>query len=482
MFDKAELVFLLPELTLLGLACLTLLADAFSKAPHKVFTCWLAQLSLLIVATLVFYQRPEAALSLLQGHFVLDPLAVLLKVAICLLAVVAFFYACDYFKARGPLQGEGFVLGLFAVLGMLIMVSARSLLTVYLGLELMSLSLYAMVAMNRDSGAASEAAVKYFVLGALASGILLYGISILYGASGTLFLPELAAHISARAGTDLFLVFGLVFVIVGVAFKLGAVPFHSWVPDVYEGAPTAVTLFLASAPKVAAVAMAIRLLMDGMEPLRPDWREMLMIMAALSLVAGNLIALAQTNIKRMLAYSTIAHVGFLLLGLLPGPGEPGHGYAGALFYVIVYAVMSMSAFGLIVLLGGKDHEADQLDDFKGLAESSPWFAFIALLVMFSLAGVPPFAGFWAKWFVLREVIAIGYLWLAVLAVIFSVVGAYYYLRVVKLMYFDPPPEGPAAIGGTWILRTVASLNGLALLLLGFMPERLMDACVRALGF
>ena len=270
--------------------------------------------------------------------------------------------------------------------------------------------------------------------------------------------------------------------IVGIAFKLGAVPFHSWVPDVYEGAPTAVTLFLASAPKVAAVAMAIRLLMDGMEPLRPDWREMLMIMAALSLVAGNLIALAQTNMKRMLAYSTIAHVGFLLLGLLPGPGEPGHGYAGALFYVIVYAVMSMSAFGLIVLLGDKDHEADQLEDFKGLAESSPWFAFIALLVMFSLAGVPPFAGFWAKWFVLREVIAIGYLWLAVLAVLFSVVGAYYYLRVVKLMYFDPPPAGPASIKGSWTLRAVASLNGLALLLLGFMPERLMDACVRALGF
>ena len=477
----AEIVFLIPELALLTLACLVLLCDAFSTDPNRLLTYWLAQFSLVVVTLLVIYLAPEGAHSVFHQHFILDPLSAVLKVTICAASIIVFFYSYHYFKERGLLQGEYFVLGLFAVLGMLVMASAHSMLTVYLGLELMSLSLYAMVAMNKESGTASEAAIKYFVLGALASGLLLYGISILYGASGTLVLPELATHASSQAGTGVLFIFGLVFVVVGIAFKLGAVPFHMWLPDVYEGSPTAVTLFLATAPKVAAFAMAIRLLIDGLEPLHIDWQGMLIILSVLSMAAGNIIAISQTNIKRMLAYSAIAHTGFLILGILPGMQvNLGYAYAGALFYVIAYVIMSMGAFGFIILSGRKGYEADRLDDFKGLAEYSPWFAFIMLLFMFSLAGVPPFLGFWAKWFVIKEVVAIGHIWLAVLAVILSVVGVYYYLRVVKLMYFDQP-EPVKLLDASRPMRIAISLNGLALLLLGFMPGELMRICTRVLG-
>ena len=478
----AEIVFLIPELALLTLACLILVCDAFSTDPGKLLTYRLAQFSLVAVLLLVVYLYPDDAVSVFHQHFISDPLSAVLKVTICAVSIVVFSYSYDYFEERDTLQGEYFVLGLFAVLGMLVMASAYSMLTVYLGLELMSLSLYAMVAMHKGSKTASEAAIKYFVLGALASGILLYGISILYGASGTLILPELAAHVSARTETDVLLVFGLVFVVVGIAFKLGAVPFHMWIPDVYEGSPTAVTLFLATAPKVAAFAMAVRLLVDGMEPLHIDWQGMLIILSVLSMAAGNIIAISQTNIKRMLAYSTIAHAGFLILGILPGMRlDVGYGYAGALFYVIVYAIMSLGAFGVVILLSRKDHESDRLEDFKGLAERSPWFAFIMLLLMFSLAGVPPFAGFWAKWFVIKEVVAIGHIWLAASAVIFSVIGAYYYLRIVKLMYFDQP-EHMTEIKASRQMRMALSLNGLALLILGFIPGKLMGICTSVLGF
>ena len=478
----AEIVFLVPELALLTLACLILVCDAFSTDPGKLLTYRLAQFSLVAVLLLVVYLYPDDAVSVFHQHFISDPLSAVLKVTICAVSIIVFSYSYDYFEERDTLQGEYFVLGLFAVLGMLVMASAYSMLTVYLGLELMSLSLYAMVAMHKGSKTASEAAIKYFVLGALASGILLYGISILYGASGTLILPELAAHVSARTETDVLLVFGLVFVVVGIAFKLGAVPFHMWIPDVYEGSPTAVTLFLATAPKVAAFAMAVRLLVDGMEPLHIDWQGMLIILSVLSMAAGNIIAISQTNIKRMLAYSTIAHAGFLILGILPGMRlDVGYGYASALFYVIVYAIMSLGAFGVVILLSRKDHESDRLEDFKGLAERSPWFAFIMLLLMFSLAGVPPFAGFWAKWFVIKEVVAIGHIWLAASAVIFSVIGAYYYLRIVKLMYFDQP-EHMTEIKASRQMRMALSLNGLALLILGFIPGKLMGICTSVLGF
>ena len=476
------MMFVLPELALLLLACLVLLCDVYSTSPGSSLTYRMTQVSLVVVIFLVIYVNPDVSRSVFDNHFILDPLSTLLKVTVCAASLVVFLLSYHYFSVREQLRGEYFVIGLFAVLGMLVIISAYSMLTVYLGLELMSLSLYAMVAMNRESGAASEAAMKYFVLGALASGLLLYGISILYGVSGTLLLPELAAAITSQADNRITFIFGLVFVVVGIAFKLGAVPFHSWLPDVYEGSPTAVTLFLATAPKVAAFAMAVRLLIDGLQPLHVDWQGMLIILSVLSMAAGNIIAISQTNIKRMLAYSAIAHAGFLILGILPGmEAGAGSAYAAALFYVISYVIMSLGAFGFIILAGRADHEADQLADFKGFAESSPWFAFIMLLFMFSLAGVPPFLGFWAKWFVIKEVIAIGHIWLAVLAVILSVAGAYYYLRVVKLMYFDQPDTMPVIDAGRQV-RLVISVNGLALLVLGFVPGELIRICTSVVGY
>jgi NADH-quinone oxidoreductase subunit N len=344
-----------------------------------------------------------------------------------------------------------------------------------MGLELQSLAAYVLASYRRSDERSAEAGLKYFVLGALASGMLLYGMSMLYGVTGTLELGALSRAIAGGGAPGLLLSFGLVFVIAGIAFKLGAVPFHMWIPDVYEGAPTAVTLFISTAPKIAAFAMAIRLLVDGMSPLAGEWQGMLVILSFFSMAAGNIIAIAQGNIKRMLAYSTIAHVGFLLLGILSA--RPA-GYAASMFYVIIYALMTMGAFGVVIFLSRAGFEADQLDDYTGLARRSPWFAFVMLTMMFSLAGVPPFAGFWGKWFVFKEVIAAGYVWLAVAAVIFSVIGAYYYLRVVKLMYFDDPAS-TEPVHSTRGLKAVLSLNGLAVLFLGLTPGVLMTICLRA---
>ncbi len=475
-----DILLLLPELALLTAACAVLMVDSVSRDPSRSVSYWLAQFSLLLVIVLLLVLSPDSTEYAFSGSFVTDPVSIILKVIICLVTLVVYFYSYDYLKKNDMLRGEYFVLGLFAVLGMMVMSSAASLLTVYLGLELLSLSLYAMVAMHRQSSFASEAAMKYFVLGALASGLLLYGISMIYGVTGTLDLQAIAVYAAAMdpgRETNLLLVFGLVFVVVGIAFKFGAVPFHMWVPDVYEGSPAAVTLFVSSAPKIAAFAMAFRLLADGLQSLFTDWQGMLVIVSVLSMAAGNVIAISQTNIKRMLAYSTIAHVGFLLLGLISGTNS---GYAGAMFYVIVYAFMSMGAFGMIILLGRKGFEADCLEDFKGLARRSPWYAFIMLLLMFSMAGVPPLIGFWAKWFVIMEVIAMGHIWLAAVAVTLSVIGAFYYLRIVKLMYFDEP-DSMIAIKASREMRLVLSLNGILLLALGFMPGMLMALCLQALS-
>lgn len=473
-----NLLLLAPEITLLTLACLILILDTLEINRDSSLSYWTAQFTIAVVLFLVLYLSPDGSVRLLHGSFVSDPMSTVLKASICIITLVVFFYSYDYLREHELLKGEYFVLGLFALLGMMVMISANSMLTVYLGLELLSLSLYSLVAMQRQSLTASEAAMKYFVLGALASGILLYGISILYGVSGTLELPTLANFIATQqVGDNLLLVFGLVFVILGIAFKLGAVPFHMWIPDVYEGSATSVTLFISSAPKIAAFAMAIRLLVDGMAPLVENWQAMLVILSLLSMAAGNIIAISQTNIKRMLAYSTIAHVGFLLLGVLSGTRQ---GYAGSMFYIIVYALMSIGAFGMVILLGRKGFEADQLDDFKGLSDRSNWFAFITLILMFSMAGVPPFIGFWAKWFVIKEVIAAGYIWLAVAAVILSVVGAYYYLRIVKLIYFEKPKQ-MTAIKSSREMRMILTVNGLSLLLLGFTPGVLISLCINAIG-
>ena len=472
-----ELPLAYPELALLLLASLLLVGDTLVKAESRRITCVLAQAALVVTAVLVIMGAPAGASIAFSGHFVSDPMSAVLKVVIALVSLVAFSYALDYFQEHRFFRGEFYILGLFAVLGMMVLTSAHSLLTIYLGLELLSLSLYAMVALNRDSPTASEAAMKYFVLGALASGMLLYGMSMLYGVTGTLNLSEMSRVVADLGGNQLVLVFGLVFVVVGTAFKLGLVPFHMWVPDVYEGSPTAVTLFIGSAPKLAAFAMAMRLLVDGLWPMLHAWEGMLIVLAILSMAAGNVIAISQSNIKRMLAYSTIAHVGFLVLGILSGTGT---GYAGSMFYAIVYSFMSLGSFGMIMLLSRRQWEHDRLDDFKGLARRSPWFALMMLILMFSMAGVPPFAGFWAKWFVLKEVIAVEHTWLAALAVVFSVVGAYYYLRVIKLMYFDEP-VATAEPRGTTGVRIMLSLNVLALFAVGVLPGALMALCIRAVG-
>jgi NADH-quinone oxidoreductase subunit N len=360
---------------------------------------------------------------------------------------------------------------------MMVLISAHSLLTVYLGLELMSLALYAMVAMQRESVVASEAAMKYFVLGAMASAMLLYGMSMLYGLTGSLDLAEINHTLAGGQADRLVLSFALVFVIIGIAFKLGAVPFHMWVPDVYHGAPTAVTLFVSTAPKLAAFAMLVRLLVDGMGSIQADWQGILVILSLLSVAIGNVVAIAQSNIKRMLAYSAISHIGFILIGVLSGTDE---GYAAALFYAITYVIMGLASFGTVLLMGRAGFEAENLDDYRGLSERSPWFAFLMLLVMFSMAGVPPFLGFWAKLFVIQAAVRVDLVWLALVAVVFSVVGAFYYLRVVKLMYFDKPVEGPALEAGSEV-RIALSANALALLVFGILPGPLLAACAAAIA-
>ncbi len=474
---NADLILAIPEITLFALACLVLIVDAFNKDPLHSLTYWVTQATLLITLVLVLNNFPTDVAYAFNNGFISDAMSATLKAFMCGITFFVFLYSYEYLKEQRSLKGEYFVLGLFAVLGMMIMASAASLLSVYLGLELLSLSLYAMVAMQRDSESASEAAMKYFILGALASGMLLYGISMIYGLTGHLQLASIAEAASSDSINRSYLVFGMIFMIIGIAFKLGAAPFHMWVPDVYQGAPTSVTLFISTAPKLAAFAMAMRVLVDGLFPLISDWQSILMILAVLSMGLGNIIAIAQTNIKRMLAYSTIAHVGFLFLGLIAGTGT---GFSGSMFYIISYALMSMGAFGMIILLSRNSFEAEMLDDFKGLSDRSPWFAFIMLCLMFSMAGVPPFLGFWSKWFVLKELVASGFVTLAAVAVVFSIIGAYYYLRIVKLMYFDKA-DSMTAIKASKQMRMVLSVNGLLILLLGLAPNALMALCLSALA-
>jgi NADH-quinone oxidoreductase subunit N len=473
---NAGLVFARPEIFLGLAACAILMLDLLLSDAQRRWIGVLALITLLLTAVLVVMQPVSVKVVALGGLFELDRMAQVLKVVTLLIVAAVFVYSTDYLKLRAIFKGEYFVLGLFATLGAMVLISAGSLITLYLGLELMSLCLYAMVAFDRDSGIAAESAIKYFVLGSMASGTLLYGMSIIYGMTGSLELAAIATAVHNGLGGNVGLVFGIAFLIVGVGFKFGAVPFHMWIPDVYEGSPTCVTVFIGTASKLAAFALAMRLLPEALGASQSDWSQMLVVLAVLSMAIGNIVAIAQSNLKRMLAYSTISHVGFVILGILSGTAQ---GYQAAMFYMISYAIVAAGAFGMILLLARQGFEADKLVDFKGLNARSPWFAGMMAILMFSLAGLPPFVGFWAKLGVIQAVLGVQLTWLAVVAVLFSVVGAFYYLRIVKLMYFDEPNEA-TVIGGSMLMRTVLSANALLVLGLGIIPGTLLQLCQRAL--
>ncbi len=466
----------LPEVvTGIGI-CVVLLAGLFVRDARNVV--YLLSMTCLVVAAWVTGAGDSAATILMPGGaFVQDPLARFLKLFVFAVTALVFAGSRGYLRDRGLGAAEFYVLGLFGLLGILVMISSASFLTLYLGLEILALAMYAMVAFERDAALGAEAAMKYFVLGAIASGCLLYGISIVYGVTGSIRFGDIATALQVGGSGQLGVLVGLAFIVVGIAFKFGAVPFHMWLPDVYHGAPTCVTLFLATVPKVAAFAIAMRILVDALAPIEADWRQMLTVLAVLSLAIGNVVAIVQTNIKRMLAYSTIAHVGFILLGFL---GAEADGLQAALYYTVIYVLMAAAAFGVVLLVAAGRPDSGELEDFKGLNRHSPWFALMMLIVMFSMIGVPPFAGFYAKWWVLSALIGSGQSWLAVVAVVFSVIGAFYYLNVVRLMYFDKGGDvtpGVAAMD----LRVVLSVNALLLLVLGLFPQGLVDLCMRALG-
>ncbi len=488
--NNMNLIPVYPEIFLLIATSAILLIDMFLPDAKRVITYVLSLLALVVCAVLTFtnYTSGETVYTF-SNMFVSDPLSSLLKLFSYLAIGLTLIYGRQYNADRGivgggHLGGEFYALALFALLGQMVMISGNSFLSIYLGLELMSLSLYALVALRRDNVGSTEAAMKYFILGALASGFLLYGISMLYGATGSLELNDVFRAIVSGTVDRNVLVFGIVFVVAGLAFKLGAVPFHMWVPDVYHGAPTPMTLLIGGAPKLAAFAMVFRILVEGLLPLAIDWQQMLMVLAVLSIIIGNVTALAQTNIKRMLAYSTISHMGFMLLGMMSGVVDGNlfqavNAYSSSLFYAITYVLTTLGTFGVILLMARSGFEADTLDDFKGLNQRSPWFAGIMLVLMFSLAGIPPMVGFYAKLSVLQAVLGTGQIWLAVLAVVFSLVGAFYYLRVIKNMYFDDPADN-GKITASFDVRIALSLNGVAALGLGLWPGHLMDACTNAI--
>lgn len=469
----AGIAIAMPEIYLLGAISLLLLVDLFLPERLRQVT-YIGALGTLVLTAYVValsagsFGGREYGLS---GMYVRDDLARLLKLITCATVAATFLYGRDYLIARGLFKGEFFVISLFAVLGIFVMASAGSLLTMYLGIEILALSQYTLVAFDRESPVAAESAMKYFVLGAIASGMILYGISIIYGVTGTFSLGELSLGVTADLVHNVGLLFGVAFLLAGIAFKFGAVPFHMWVPDVYHGAPTAVTLFLGAAPKLAYFALIFRVLVQGLGGMSGAWNGMVTVLALLSIGLGSLVGLSQTNIKRLLAYSTVANVGFVLLGI--GAGTPD-GYRAALFYTITYVLMALGSFATIILLSRKGFESDRIDDFKGLARSSPWFAWMMLFLMMSTAGIPPFVGFFSKLYVLQAVVGAGHPWVAGIALVFSVIAAFYYLKIVKVMFFDEP-ETDAVVSGGPALRFLLSLNALATLALGFTSTALLAA-------
>jgi NADH-quinone oxidoreductase subunit N len=471
-----EYLLAAPEIYLATAICAILLVDVFLRQEQRGMTYLLSMLALVgaaLVSMLTLVQEPAVAFS---GSFISDPAGGVLKLVAYIVVALVFVYSRNYLEEHDLFKGEFFVLTLFGLLGIMVMISANSMLIMYLGLELLSLSLYALVAFNRDSSLAAESAMKFFVLGAIASGTLLYGISLLYGVTGTVEFSAIAAALTGEVGLSLPAALGLVFVVVGVAFKFGAVPFHMWLPDVYQGAPTPVTLFIGSAPKIAAFALTWRVLTEALAPMGVSWQGMLIVLCVLSLVVGNIVAIAQTNLKRMLAYSTISHVGFIFMGLIAGSEA---GLEAAMFYTLTYVLMAAAAFGMIIVLSRRGFEAERLEDFKGLNQRSSWFAFMMLLIMLSMAGVPPLIGFFAKLAVLSALVEAGHVWLATLGVVLAVVGAFYYLRVIWYMYFvDPVDRAP--LSSAVDLKLAISVNSLALLGLGLFPGLLLNLCALVL--
>ncbi len=491
MIDTVSLIAVYPEMVLLVMACAIAMVDLGVSSPRRGATYALTQLSLLVVAVLQWrYAVNGDTLYGFNNMLVSDPMGNWLKFFATLAVMVSLVYGRAYVADRDMLArgGEFFTLTLFSLLGMFVMISSANFLVLYLGLELLTLASYALVALRRDDLDATEAAMKYFVLGALASGLLLYGMSMLYGATGSLNLSDVYREVASGQFRHQVLVFGLVFVVAGLAFKLGVVPFHMWVPDVYHGAPTAITLMLGAAPKLAAFAVVVRLLVEGLRPLTVDWQQMLAMLAVASLLVGNLAAIMQTNIKRMLAFSTISQMGFVLLGLVAGmvngDWSAGYGaYSATMFYVITYVITTLATFGVLLLISRKGFESDQVDDFSGLNKRSPLYAGVMAACMFSLAGIPPMVGFAAKLSVLQALVRSGeaaYIALAVFAVLMSLVGAFYYLRVVKVMYFDAPREDVPPICAGADVRFVLTLNGLAVLVLGLFPGALLALCTAAI--
>lgn len=472
----SDIITALPEVFVLTMAMVILLVDLFLTEKTRFITFSLSQITLLGAAAMTILTHIPSVSLAFSGMFVDDPMADVLKLMIYLATSMVLIYTRTYIALRGMYRGEFYVLVLLAMLGMMVMVSGANLLSLYMGLELLSLCLYSLVALDRDNARATEAAMKYFVLGALASGMLLYGMSMFYGATGTLSIGEINASIWAATGDHAVLVLGLVFIVAGLAFKLGAVPFHMWIPDVYHGSPTAVTLFIGSVTKLAAFALVMRLLIQGLQGMVADWQGMLVIMAVMSLIIGNITAIAQTNLKRMLAYSTISHVGFILYGFLSGNLN---GFISSMFYTAAYVLMTLGGFGMILLLSRKGFEAEELDDLRGLNQRHPWYAFLMLLLMFSMAGVPPTIGFYAKFAVLQAALQAGFVWLVVFAVLMAAIGAFYYLRVVKLIYFDEPLD-KEPIKPPMDMAVILSLNGLAMLALGLFPQRMMELCAYAI--
>lgn len=475
-FQSPDFTPAYPEIFLLIMICVIMLTDLFAEKKKSSPAFLLSLITLTVCALITSSMFSSQTVYTFSGMFVSDAMSDTLKLVIYPTVAAVMIYSRSYLAARGLLKGEFFSLTLFATLGMMVMVSASHLITLYLGLQLMALSLYAMVALQRESAVATEAAIKFFVLSALASGFLLYGMSLIYGATGSLHISEFAAVVRAGEDDRLIFLLGLVFILAGIAFELSTVPFHMWVPDVYEGAPTAMTLFIATAPKLAAFGFAIRLLVEGLDGLVTDWQGMLVLLAVASLAIGNIVAIAQKNIKRMLAYSTISHMGYVLLGFI---AASENGYSSSMFYVIAYVLMTLSAFAIIMLLTREGFEADQITDFKGLNQRSPWLAFMMMLTMFSMAGIPPLIGFYAKLAVFQAVLEAGYVWLVVVAVVFALIGAFYYLRIIKFMYFDDP-EHTQSILFKFETSVLIAVNSLALLLLGIFPQSLMGLSLDAI--